>query len=379
MPNNYRVALGAACLSFAAACATIDITPPPANSDQAARAVDLFAHLADSVSRSGGDGEIGGAYASLADAIRQGGRVSPIVVTVDGVPTTFLATAQQTEIHIACMADAICPLINTIPTLRSLIAWQENDPSRIIQLSSVADSNPIRAYVNPTFAPFPTPSASLVFLDGKHGSYFGTSGAQKFGMTPSATACTIVGTSKPTMASLSPPAHCTEAAFSVTFNGKAEPSAFLSKSPALGTHTISMSPQSILGARYEVVGTDTPTPPIGVTPVGVLPATLTATVDSLVTLTLTVRNSSRSSIEVSFSSGQQYDFAIYDAATAVQLWRWSAARAFVQTFGTQSVPSNGTLVYTAQWRPARKGNLIATGSLVSTTHRADAKILVPVP
>jgi hypothetical protein len=372
------VVLGIASLSLAAACGTADTLTPPTTQDQAARAVDIFAHLADSVSRSGGDSEIGSAYASLAEAIRQGGRVSPIVVTVDGVPTTFLATAQQTEIQLTCPYEQYCLAIRQVATLRSLIAWQESDPSRIIQLSSAADSNPIRAYIYPTFAPFPGTSASLVFLDGKRGSYFGTSGSQKFVMTPSPKACTSAGVSMPTTLIFPSPAKCTEADFSVTFDGKAEPSAFLSKSPATGSHTFSMSSQPLLGARYEIAGTDKPAPPIGVTPVAALPATLSATVDSLVTLTLTVSNPASSPIAVSFSSGQQYDFTIYDATTSVALWRWSASRSFVQTFSTQNVPANGTLVYSAQWKPTVK-SVIATGSLVSATHRADAKITVSVP
>jgi Intracellular proteinase inhibitor len=374
-----RAVLGVMCVSFAAACGTIDIVPPQSTQDQAAHAVDLFAHLADSVSRSGGDGEIGVAYASLAEAIRQAGRVSQIVVTVDGVPTAFLATAQQTDIQLTCPLDQFCLAIKQTATLRSLIAWQEGDPSRIIQLSSAADSNPIRAYLYPTFAPFPTPSASLVFMDGKHGSYFGTSGSQKFVMTPGAKACTVAAASKPTPGLVTPAPNCTEADFIVSFDGKAEPSSFLSKNPALGIHTFTMSPQPILGARYEFSGTDKPAPPIGVRPVAALPAALSAKLDSLVTLTLTVSNPSSSPIAVSFSSGQHYDFTISDAATGVLLWRWGMGMMFTQTFSSQSVPANGTLVYTTQWKPAQKGNFVATGSLVSASHGADAKTTVSVP
>jgi len=46
---------------------------------------------------------------------------------------------------------------------------------------------------------------------------------------------------------------------------------------------------------------------------------------------------------------------------------------------TASAPANGTLVYTAQWKPTQKGNLIATGSLVSLSHRADAKMFLMMP
>lgn len=140
-----------------------------------------------------------------------------------------------------------------------------------------------------------------------------------------------------------------------------------------------MSAQPVLGARFELTAALPPLPPIVVTPSVSLPATLSAKVDSLITLTLTVSNPASTPAAVSFNSGQHYDFTISDAANGALLWRWSLGMGFTQMLSTQTIPANGTLVYTAQWKPTQKGNLIATGSLVSLSHRADAKMFLMMP
>lgn len=350
--------------------------------DDAARAVNVFTQLADSVARSGGDSSLVAAYGSLANAVRQGGRVSPIVISVDGVATTFLATAQQTEIGLTalgCPAGALCPVRFVALPMRSLVAWQQDDPRRVVQLSSTSDADPIAAYIYPTFAAFPYPVASLVFIDGKGGTFFGTSGSQKFSVALSDSACVATGPSGVTATNTYVPPRCTQATFAVSFSGKAEPSSFLARNnTASGSHAFAMAPQAIRGARFELPIVTTPLPPITVTPTASLPATLSAKVDSVVTLTLTVSNPSSATTDVIFGSGQQYDFTVGDANGSL-LWRWSTGMAFTQVVSTRSVAANGSLVFTAQWKPTSRGTLIATGSLVSISHGASAKISLVVP
>ena len=372
-----RLALGVTVLAVAACSG--DSASAPAQ-DDAARAVDLFAHLADSIARTGGDSHVGSAYASLAEAIRQGGRISPIVITVDGVATTFLATAQQAEITFACLGSQPCAMIKSVSTLRTLIAWQQADPRRVVQLSSESDGDPIRAYLVPSLVPFPGASASLVFFDGKGGAWFGTSGSQKFAVATSSTACTSAGGRKPVIAIFPAPPRCTQADFTIAFNGKAEPSTFLtSRNTATGTHTFAMAGQPVLGARFELTAATPPLPPILVLPSASLPATLSARVDSVVTLTLTVSNPSSMPATVARSSGQQYDFTVTDAASGALLWRWAMGVMFTQALVAEMIPANGSLSYTASWKPTQKGNLLATGSLVSVSHRAEAKLAIMVP
>jgi Intracellular proteinase inhibitor len=370
-------ALGAACLAFLA-CGSDTSTAP--TQDDAARAVNVFTQLADSVSRAGGDADVGSAYASLAEAVRVGGRISSIVITVDDVPTTFSATALQTEIDVSPCASPLCAAASRHVTLRTLIAWQQSNPRRLVQLSSEADADPIRAYLFPMLVPFTGNSASLTFLDGSGGVYFGTSGAQKFDVTKSAVPCTPATPNVPTIAIFPAPPRCTQADFAITFNAKAEPSSFLAaKNNATGSHTFAMPAQPVLGARFELVAMVPPLPPIVVMPNASLPATLTAKVDSLVTLTLSVSNPTSAPVIVDFNSGQHYDFTISDATNGALPWRWGMGMMFTQALGTETIPANGKLIYTAEWKPSQKGNFIATGSLVSQSHRADAKVAVSVP
>ena len=292
-----RSVIAIVCLALVAACGSDSATAPAA--DDAARAVAVFARLADSVARSGGDNSISGAYASLAEAVRVGGRISPLVITLDGVATSFLATAQQTEIAVTPCASPLCLAAARLTTLRTLIAWQQDDPRRVVQLSSEADGDPIRAYLFPVLVPFPGPSASLIFFDGKGGTYFGASGSQKFGVSTGNVPCVSAGPSLPFPAIPAAAARCTQASFSVTFDARAEPSSFLAdRNVATGSHTFSMPAQSVLGSRFELTAALPPLPPIVVTPSVLLPSALSAKVDSLVTLTLTVSNPSSAPAQV---------------------------------------------------------------------------------
>jgi hypothetical protein len=52
---------------------------------------------------------------------------------------------------------------------------------------------------------------------------------------------------------------------------------------------------------------------------------------------------------------------------------------FAAVIGTETIPANGTLVYTAQWKATTKGSLIATGQLESLSHRAAARVAITLP
>lgn len=368
--------VGAFCMGALTACHANEPTPP-VQSD-AARAVDAFAHLADSVSRSGDPGT-GSAYASLAEAVRQGGRISPVIITLDGIAVPFLATAQQTEVTLGGCVGVVCLPSAATLTLRSLVAWQQDDPRRVVQLSSESNADSIRAVPMTTALPVPARSASLLFLDGRGGTYTGTSGTQSIGVTTSDTPCLPSGNA-PIPAIFPAPPRCTQAAFAVSFNATAEASSMMvQKNTATGRHTFSMTSQPVLGARVQMTALLAPVPPIVLSPPGALSANLAATVDSGVTLTLTVRNTSSTAAQVSFASGQHADFTVTDANTGAVVWRWGIGMMFTQVASTETVPPNGVLVYSGRWTPAQKGKFVATGRLVSVSHHAIASVPFNVP
>lgn len=368
--DRRRVAALVACgLSYA--CGADGASAP--QNDDAARAANVFRQLSDSIAKAGGDTSIAGAYASLGDAIRKGFRVSPVTIVVDGAPLTFMATAQALTVIPPC--PEYCTLSLPAP-LRTFVAWLPSDPRRVLQVSSLTDLDTIRAYVSPTIAPFPGRAASLVYFDGTGGTFFGTSGTQRFFVTTSDTPCV----SLLSVQIFPPPPTCANADFRIDFSAKAEPSTFLAgKNTATGSHTFAMTTQAVAGVSLVVTAALPPVPPITVLPRAMLGATLGVKVDSIATLTLTVSNDGNIPQEVRFNSGQHSDFSVYDNTTGARVWNSSMGILFTQIVSVDTVPAKAQRVFTAYWVPARKGTFTAAASLVSASHSADAKATFTVP
>ena len=375
-----------------AACSS-DSTAPLGTPTDAALAAQTFTQLADSVARSGGDADAGAAYSGIAGLLRMGGRITPIALTIDGKATTFMAAAMSVEtISNVCPPGAQCFAPETHTMLRSLIAWDKENPKRLVQLSSASNDEPIAAVLYPSALAIYAPMASLIYLDGAGGTYFGISGQQGFSVTKSATPC---ASAKDSIGYLRPrgySANCVLADIAVKFDAKLEPAAFLLvNNLAKVQHSISMAGQTVAGTHQQVAilpcdtscytpgGPNSPTPPVVVRPSTELPAALSAKVDSLVTLTFTVKNPSSAAIKVTYPSGQKYDFVVIDSTTGRDAWRWSADKSFLAALVEETVPAGGALTFTASWKPLAKGKYLAHGLLVSTSHRAEAYAAVVVP
>ena len=344
----------------------------PLSGDDAAKAANVFTQLADSIKRPDGDSSIARAYGSLADALRTGFRTSPVMITVDGVATPFIATARQDIYPQSCFLCAA----SSAGVLRSFNAWQVSDPKVVVQVASEMSGDSIRSFLSPVAAPYSGRSAVMVFFDGKGGAYFGTTGIQHATVYATNVTCA----SGAVIQIFPAPPACTNAEFAVDFTATAEPSTFLAtRNPATGTHTFAMGTQNILGVALATTTTTRPVPPINLPPRAPLPATLAITVDSVVTLTLTVSNPGSAPAAVLFGSGLHADFTIYDASTSQRVWQWSADRMFMQVVSADTVPAKGQLVYSAQWQPTKKGTFTAVGTLVSRSHVADAKVPFVVP
>lgn len=374
------------------ACGSDSTAPLDAGTD-AARAAQTFSQLADSVTRNGGDANVGSAYSAIAGALRVGGRVAPIALSIDGVATTFIATASTFESTVNdCPPGAQCFAPPVTYSSHSLIAWDKDNPKRLVQLSSFSNDDPIGAILNPSALALYARTASLIYMDGAGGTYIGTSGTQSFAVTKSDVPCpSPVDSGK--IGYLRPNGTCTLADHGVSFSGKVEPSPFLvTGNTAAGTHTIAMASQTVPGTRLSVMLTippcdslcgkpidSLPNPPVIVRPSNELPAKLAVTVDSLVTLTFTVVNSSKDPITIQHSSGQKYEFVAIDSTTGREAWRWSADKSFLAALVTEPVPAGGSLSYVERWKPARKGLYLVHAMLVSTSHRAEAYTTIVVP
>src|SRR5690349_8350529 len=319
--------LALACTAVLVACGGDSTAPTPVD---AAAAAQTFAQLADSVARNGGNTEVSTAYGSIARILRMGGRITPITLTIDGARRNFLATAMNIEsVTNVCPPNAQCFAPQMRMVQRSLIAWERDEPTHVVQLSSSSDEQRIGTIRDTTSLALWAPVASLIYMDGNMDGtfimYFGTSGEQSFSVAAkSATPCPapdhayIVGVLPPRGYS----STCVLADIVVKFDGTVEPSVFVGANKRAVTHTIAMAAQTVAGTHQEpsVAVCDTacnglppfpngptPTPPIVVQPNRDLPASLAATVDSLVHLVFTVKNPSGGPIRITFPSSQRFD------------------------------------------------------------------------
>jgi hypothetical protein len=387
--------LALASVAIFVACGS-DSSARPLPTDAAA-AAQTFAQLADSVARNGGNAEVGTAYAGIAEILRMGGRITPVTLTIDGANRSFLATAMSIEsVTNPCPPNAQCFAPEMRLVQRSLIAWDRDDPTRIVQLSSSSDDERIGTFRDSTSLALWAPMAALIYMDGTRVMYVGKDGEQRFTVSESSTPCPAAADSIP-MAALRPrgyTATCVLADIMVKFDGTVEPSVYVAANSAAVVHTIAMGAQTVAGTHQEtsVAACDTscnvppsdpngptPTPPVVVQPSTNLPASLMASTDSVVHLVFTVRNPSGAPIKVSFPSSQRFDIVAVDSTTGKNVWTWSANRSFLATLQDETVPGNGALVYTASWTPPAKGLYLFHATLASTSPRAEAYTTVVVP
>ena len=368
-------------------------TAPIDAQDDAARAAQAFSDLADSVAKKGGDTDLGTAYSGIAGILRTGGRITPVVLTIDGVARSFMAAAMTVATTVNdCPKGAQCFAPPTTYEIRSLIAWDRDNPKRLLQLSSASNDEQIGAIMDPSALAIYARMASLIYMDGAGGTFIGTSGTQKFEVTKTDTPCpTPTDTTKLARFAAG---SCTLADHSVAFSGKLEPSPFrvTSTTATTGTHTIAMAAQTVHGTHRSVTISLTPCdtgcrapvdtfakPPVVVRPSNELPAKLSAVVGSEVTLTFTVRNPSADPVKVVYPSGQKYDFVAIDSTTGKSVWSWSANKTFVQAVVVETVPGNGSLTFVEKWTPPSRGRYLVRASLTSTSHRSEAYAAVVVP
>ena len=373
-----------AAASMTALLAACSSSTEPQVDPEALAAATTLDHIADSLSIVGVDAGVSSAYRALAQVVRSGPRLSRVTISVDGTPAEFLATAQSFDRNY-CPPQAMCALVYR-PPLNSMVAWQRSDPRRVVQLT--ADIN-LPIGVAPLGA---SPDgfgsrATLTYLDGAGGVFLGTGGTQSITVTPTDEPC--VAPNAPVQASyVLPPVQCTRADFTVSFAGTVQPPPFaLRNNTASGSHTLSMSPQSVSGTRLSFAfctacGAPPPLmPPVAISPTSsVLQPTLRATASATdVTLTFTVTNTSAAPVRLDFNSAQQYDFIVRSASTGALVWQWSHDMGFALSLTSRTLASGETATYFEHWKPAASGLYSAQALLTSSSHRAMASTAFNVP
>jgi len=96
------------------------------------------------------------------------------------------------------------------------------------------------------------------------------------------------------------------------------------------------------------------------------------TAGDTVLLTLRITNPYEAPVQVTFPTGQAYDFAVRDGGGR-ELWRWSASRGFTQAVQTRTLAPGATWEFAERWTPPAGlgGELTAVARLASSSHAVE--------
>jgi hypothetical protein len=94
---------------------------------------------------------------------------------------------------------------------------------------------------------------------------------------------------------------------------------------------------------------------------------------------LSVTNTSAEPLELTFPTGQSFDFAVMQNGREV--WRWSADQMFTQAIRTEQLQPGQTQSYRATWvpPPGLSGEFTVRGTLTAQEHRVEQETQVRLP
>ena len=99
--------------------------------------------------------------------------------------------------------------------------------------------------------------------------------------------------------------------------------------------------------------------------------------DSVV-FTLHLSNPTTGPVQLSFTSGQRYDFMVSSLSGEVK-WTWSADRSFIQSLDTLTMRAGETVNFDAAWSPSKPGEYAVTGTVTSSDKRVELSTIFEVP
>lgn len=90
-----------------------------------------------------------------------------------------------------------------------------------------------------------------------------------------------------------------------------------------------------------------------------------------VTFVLQVMNTAATPLELTFSDGQTFDFAVQQGERVV--WRWSDDQTFTQALRRERIAPGESRTFQAEWRPAAglQGELVGVGRLTASDHHVE--------
>lgn len=101
-----------------------------------------------------------------------------------------------------------------------------------------------------------------------------------------------------------------------------------------------------------------------------LPSVQATALGDSVEFVLQVTNTTGSEIDLTYPTGQSFDFVVSDAAGR-EVWRWSADRMFTQAVREEELAAGETLTYSAAWaaagQPAGDYSVLGTLTVMDRT------------
>jgi uncharacterized protein YndB with AHSA1/START domain len=108
-----------------------------------------------------------------------------------------------------------------------------------------------------------------------------------------------------------------------------------------------------------------------------LQSTLTAeSPDGTAQFSYVVENAGESAVDLTFTSGQQFDIVVTDDGEAV--WRWSDGRMFTQAIEELTLEPGDELSFNGTWENPDPGTYEVTGSLAAQSESAEATTTLTV-
>ena len=95
--------------------------------------------------------------------------------------------------------------------------------------------------------------------------------------------------------------------------------------------------------------------------------------DDAVHFQLRVTNTTSKRVELTFASGQAYDFIIVDSIGR-EIWRWAEGRTFTQSVQNKLLGKGEGLTIKEKWTPSKSGKYAAIAVLRSTNYPLQERI-----
>lgn len=404
-------------LALVTACGA-DRAVAPDNGSDISQAARQFDSVATSFALSG-DTIAASPYRDAADMVRQAGRLTNITISIDGVPTPFLALAQRVQFSSPTLCAEPNPLAGgliggiggggggdvfpTLPRLPvdcfrllgrpNLVAWEKDGKHRTLLVTGPPDRISFN-FGDVIFLPGPptlpppggavppilvAPPAFADLFDRAGNFWWAIKGTGENHLLNVGAPCD----SPPRLAPLAE-ATCNKASFSWQLDLGMEP--VPSMRPGIGAtgnpHLV-MAKQEVAGVLVRVSKLPPPPlpPPGPPPPLFRLKVGLDARADGAdIVFTLRVTNATDSPIELTFPTSQQIDFIVRDGFGGSTLWVFSATRDYQPGATSRTIGARETVTYTERWEKATaRGHVLAIAKLTSSNYPVEIGVPLDIP